>query len=148
VDATYVLCMGWPSTRQAVAARIGARATPAPPVVHPAAEVGVGVELLPGSVVLGGAHLSPMVRLGAHALVSYLASVGHDAVFGDFASVMPGANVSGDVVAGAEVLVGTGASVREGVRLGDRVRIGAGAAVVADVADGLTVVGVPARPMG
>jgi acetyltransferase-like isoleucine patch superfamily enzyme len=68
-------------------------------------------------------------------------------VFGDHASVMPNAAVSGDVVAGHRVLVGTGAVVRQGVRLGDDVRVGAGAVVVGDVADGLTVVGVPARPV-
>jgi serine acetyltransferase len=54
--------------------------------------------------------------------------------------------VSGGVTGGHRVLVGSGAVVREGVRLGDEVRIGAGAAVVGDVAAGLTVVGVPARP--
>jgi serine acetyltransferase len=59
---------------------------------------------------------------------------------------MPNAAVSGGVTGGNRVLVGTGAVVREGVCLGDDVRIGAGAAVVADVAAGLTVVGVPATP--
>jgi len=147
IDAAYVLCMGWPWTRHAVAARVGERAEPAPPIVHPVADVGVGVELGPGSVVLGQAHLSPFVRLGAHSLVSYVASIGHDTVFGDHASVMPNAAVSGDVIAGDRVLVGTGAAVREGVRLGDDVRVGAGAAVVGDVPGGLTVVGVPAEPL-
>ena len=148
VDACYVLAIGWPWTRRKVAAEIGDRGRPAPPIVHPGAEVGAGVALGDGTVVLFGAHLSPMVRLGGHGLVSYGATVGHDTVFGDFASVMPGANVSGDVVAGNDVLIGTGATVREGVRLGDRVRVGASAAVVGDVGDGLTVVGVPARPLG
>jgi sugar O-acyltransferase (sialic acid O-acetyltransferase NeuD family) len=146
VDAAYVLCLGWPWTRHAVARRVGERGGPAPPIVHPSADVGVGVELGPGSVVLGHAHLSPFVRLGAHALVSYLASVGHDTTFGDHVSVMPNAAVSGEVAGGHRVLVGTGAVVREGVRLGDDVRIGAGAAVVGDIAPGLSVVGVPARP--
>jgi NDP-sugar pyrophosphorylase family protein len=133
VDAAYVLCLGWPWSREAVARRIGERARPAPPIVHPWADVGAGVELGPGSVVLGHAHLSPLVRLGAHAVVSYNASIGHDSTFGDYASVMPNAAVSGGVTAGQRVLVGAGAAVREGVRLGD-------------VAAGLTVVGVPARP--
>ena len=146
VDAAYVLCLGWPWTRHDLARRIGERGQPAPPIVHPSADVGVGVELGPGSVVLGHAHLSPFVCFGAHALVSYLASVGHDTTFGDHASVMPSAAVSGDVAGGHRVLVGAGAVVREGACLGDDVRIGAGAAVVGDVAAGLTVVGVPARP--
>jgi UDP-perosamine 4-acetyltransferase len=98
-------------------------------------------------VVLGHSHLSPFVHFGAHALVSYNASVGHDTAFGDHASVMPNAAVSGDVTGGHRVLVGTGATVREGLRLGDDVRVGAGAAVVADVDTGLTVVGVPGRPL-
>jgi sugar O-acyltransferase (sialic acid O-acetyltransferase NeuD family) len=148
VDAYFVLCLGWPWTRQALASRIGSSAGAAPAIVHPGADVGVGVELEPGSVVLGNAHISPMVRLGAHALISYLASVGHDCEFGRFASVMPGAAVSGDVVAGEGVLVGTGAVLREGVKIGDWVRVGAGAVVVKDVLAGQTMVGVPARPQG
>lgn len=147
IDAAYVLCIGWPWTRHEVARRIGERGCPAAAIVHPGADVGVGVELGSGSVVLGQAHVSPFVRLGTHSLVSYNASVGHDSVFGDHGSVMPNAAVSGDVVAGHSVLVGTGAVVRDGVRLGDDVRVGAGAVVVGDVADGLTVVGVPARPV-
>ena len=146
VDAAYVLCLGWPWSRHTVARRIGEEGQPAPPIVHPTAVVGAGVELGPGTVVLDHAHLSPFVRLGAHALVSYLASVGHDTVFGDHASVLPNAAVSGGVTAGHRVLVGAGAVVREGVYLGDDVRVGAGAAVVTDVAAGVTVVGVPARP--
>jgi sugar O-acyltransferase (sialic acid O-acetyltransferase NeuD family) len=146
VDAAYVLCLGWPWARHDVARRIGERGQPAPPIVHPSADVGAGMELGFGSVVLGHAHLSPFARFGAHALVSYLASVGHDTSFGDYASVMPNAAVSGDVTGGQRVLVGSGAVVREGIHLGDDVRIGAGAAVIADVGAGLTVVGVPARP--
>ena len=148
IDAAYVLCIGWPWARRAVAERIGDGARPAPAIVDPRADVGAGVALGPGSVVLGQAHVSPMASLGPHSLVSYNVSVGHDTVFGAFASVMPNAAVSGDVVAGDEVLVGTGAAVLQGIRLGHRVRVGAGAAVVSDVADGLTVVGVPARPAG
>jgi len=146
VDAAYVLCLGWPWTRHALAQRIGERAQPAHPIIHPSSDIGSGVELGCGSVVLGCAHLSPFVGLGAHALVSYNASIGHDTTFGDHASVMPNAAVSGDVVAGDRVLIGTGAAVREGVRLGDDVRVGAGAAVVCDITAGLTVVGVPASP--
>jgi sugar O-acyltransferase (sialic acid O-acetyltransferase NeuD family) len=148
VNACFVLCLGWPWTRLAVADRIGSTAEAAPAIVHPRADVGVGVELGQGSVVLGNAHISPMARFGAHALISYLASVGHDCEFGRFGSVMPGAAVSGDVVAGEGVLVGTGAVVREGVKIGDCVRVGAGAVVVDDVRSGRTVVGVPARSRG
>ena len=146
IDAHWVVAAGWPTTRQALVERIGTAGRAADPIIHPVADVGVGVELAPGTVVLGGAHLSPFVRIGAHSLVSYGATVGHDTTFGDFASVMPNAAVSGDVVAGHGVLVGTGACVLEGLRLGDRAQVGAGAVVVKDVAEGTTVVSLAARP--
>jgi acetyltransferase-like isoleucine patch superfamily enzyme len=108
-------------------------------------DVGVGVTLGPGTVVLGLAHLSPMVALGDHGLVSYGATVGHDTTFGAFASVMPNAAVGGNVVAGDDVLVGASATVLQGLRLGDRSKVGASASVIRDVAADTTVVGVPAR---
>lgn len=146
VAAAYVVCVGWPWIRDDLVRRIGDQGDPAPPIIHPKADIGVGAEFAPGTVVLGQAHVSPLARLGAHSLVSYNASVGHDTTFGSCASVMPNAAVSGDVRAGDRVLIGSGAVVRERIRLGDDVRVGAGAAVVADVPDGVTVVGVPARP--
>ena len=148
VDAEYVICAGWPWERHALAQRIGGRSVSAAPIVHPRADVGTGVALGAGTVVLGNAHLSPLVRIGAHGLVSYTASIGHDTVLGDFASILPNAAVSGQVVAGRRVLVGAGSVVLEGLRLGDGACVGAGAVVTADVPPDQTVVGVPARPSG
>jgi hypothetical protein len=101
-DADHVLCAGWPWTRRALLERIDDAGRASAPIVHPSADVGAGVQLGDGTVVLGGAHLSPMVRLGAHGLVSYNATVGHNTVFGDLAAVMPGAHVSGDGGGGGE----------------------------------------------
>lgn len=56
------------------------------------------------------------------------------------------------ITIGDDVEVGAGAKVvspEDGsLRIGDGVRIGANAVVVGDVAAGLTVVGIPARPVG
>jgi len=50
-------------------------------------------------------------------------------------------------VLGNGVQIGSGAKLIGGIRVGDNVVIGANAVVVKDVADNLTVVGIPARPL-
>ncbi|MCY1312009.1 putative acetyltransferase EpsM [compost metagenome] len=61
--------------------------------------------------------------------------------------ISPGARLAGGVSVGDLSWVGIGASVRQLVRIGAQVVVGAGAAVTTDVADALTVVGVPARAL-
>lgn len=86
------------------------------------------------------------VRLGCHVLLNLGCTVGHDAVVGDYCSLMPRVNLGGGAVLESGVFVGTGATVLPGVRVGSGVVVGAGAVVTRDVTPGLTVMGVPARP--
>ena len=48
---------------------------------------------------------------------------------------------------GNNVFIGAGAKVIGSVKVGDNARVGANAVVVDDVPSGVTVVGVPARPV-
>lgn len=116
------------------------------PLVHPSASVGSDVVLADGTVIAAGARLTTHIVVGAHGYVGPNATVGHDAVLGHCVTVLPGATVSGAVRLGYGVTVGTGANLRQGVVVGDGAVVGAGAVVVDDVAAGVTVVGVPARP--
>lgn len=59
-----------------------------------------------------------------------------------------GAEKGAAPVLGDDVFVGAGAKILGGVRIGNRVRIGANAVVIADIPDGATAVGIPARVVG
>jgi len=109
-------------------------------MVSSSARLGLGVALLPGAVVNASAQLADGV------IVNTNASIDHDCVIGEAAHIAPGSALAGGVVVGAATMVGMGASVVPGVTIGSQAIVGAGAVVLADVADGVTVVGVPARP--
>jgi len=137
--------VGENAVRQALSERARAAGLSLLGAVHPMASVsrgaalGAGVVICPGAVVVTGAVL------GDGVIVNTGATVDHDARLGAFCHIAPGAHLAGRVTVGERAWVGIGASVRQGIRIGDEAVVGAGAAVVADVPDGATVAGVPAR---
>lgn len=144
---TFCVAIGGNEIRQGIAANLTLRGhsltmiLSRSAVVSPSARLGSGVQVLPGAVVMAA------TRLGDGVIVNTNASVDHDGDIGEYAHVAPGVAIAGDVSIGARTLVGVGARVLPGVRIGSDVVIGGGAVVIADVADGLTVVGNPARPV-
>ncbi len=114
-------------------------------LIHPRANVSPHAQVGEGSVVLAGACVGVGARLGQAVIVNTNATIEHDDDLADGVHVSSGAVLAGGVRVGERGWIGAGAVVRPGVVLGRDVRVGAGAAVVAPVADGLTVVGVPAR---
>lgn len=116
-----------------------------PAVVHARATVADTATLGPGTVVLAGAVVGAGVTVGADVIVNTGAVVDHDCVLEDHVHVASGATLGGNVHVSHGAHVGLGASVIQGVRIGELAVVGAGAVVIRDVAQGTTVVGVPAR---
>ena len=114
-------------------------------VVHPAAFVSTFASLAPGCVVFAQAAVNADAVLGLGCIVNTGATVDHDCALGDGVHVCPGAHLAGNVRIGDCAWIGIGAVVRQGVSVGRDATVGAGGVVVADVPDGTTVVGSPAR---
>lgn len=98
-----------------------------------------------GTLVVRGAIVNAGATVGDGVIINTGATVDHDCVVGSYAHVAPGVHLAGHVCVGEGALVGVGACVLPGVRIGAWARVGAGAAVIADVPEGATVAGVPAR---
>lgn len=116
-------------------------------VVHPSATVSKHAAVGAGCYIGPQAAVNIATVLGRCVIINTSASVDHDCVLGDFVHIAPGAHLAGNVSVGTRSWVGLGAVVRGGIRIGADATVGAGAAVVKDVADGVTVVGVPAMPL-
>jgi sugar O-acyltransferase (sialic acid O-acetyltransferase NeuD family) len=143
--ALAVIAVGDNRARQALAERFGhvrwARA------VHPTAYIHPSVVISPGTVVFAGAVVQPRATLGAHCIVNTGVTVDHDCAIGDFAHLAPGVHLAGGVRVGQGTLLGVGCCAVPGVSIGSWVTLGAGAVVVRDLDDGVTAVGLPARPL-
>lgn len=146
----FLIGVGDPKVKRVLVERaLQSGLTPLPTVVHPHALIQDPECLLGrGGVIAPGCVLTTNIRLGDYVVLNRNCTVGHDAVIGDYVTVNPGASISGNVYLGEGVLLGTGTVIREKIRIAPNVITGAQSCVVQDIElAGITVAGVPARPL-
>ena len=110
-------------------------------IVSPSATLGDAVAVCPGAIVGAGAMIGDNVIVNSGAIVE------HDCLVSNHSHIASGAVLAGGVRVGESAHVGAGASVKQGVHIGRHAIVAMGAVVIDDVPDGVTVAGVPARPI-
>ena len=121
-------------------------------LVHPGVAFSRWVKIGKGAVICGGSFLTVNIDIGKHVHINLGCTLGHDVALGDYVTLFPGVNLSGCVQIGKRTSIGAGAVIINGTQqkpilIGKDVTIGAGAVVIGGVPDGVTVVGVPAKPV-
>ena len=144
---SVLLAVGDPHLRSRLATRYRDAGVSIASFVHPSADVGTNTSLGEGCIVSARAMVMNSSRLGDFANVDRRAMVGHDSRIDDFGTLHPAAVVSGRVSVGSLSRLGTCSCVLPDVVIGSSVTVGAGAVVVSSVPNGVTVAGVPARPL-
>lgn len=150
LEADLILGVGYPKVRAKIIDRYlgkGARFG-FPNLVHPSATLDFHrVELGRGNVITAGCAFTCDIEVGDFNLFNLNTTVGHDARIGSFNVFNPSVNISGGVTIGSRVLAGTGCQILENLSIGDDATLGAGSVVVKPVEAGLTMVGIPAKPL-
>lgn len=144
-DDGFLLAIGIPGVRRAVADDLVSRGARLLSFVHPTAVVAPTARIGDGAIICPLAVVSDSVSLGRCTLVNYHASLGHDATTGDYCVLSPNAALGGAAHLGDDVFLGLSASVGPGRRIGSRSKVAANSAALADVPADALVVGVPGR---
>ena len=140
------VAIGNAPTRLAWLGRMSSEGISVATINHPRAILSACVILGEGSLVVAGAVINIDVRVGKGCIINTGSTLDHDCVLADGVHICPGAHLAGEVQIGTSSWIGIGSSVCQCIRIGNGVTVGAGAVVTEDVPDGITVIGVPARP--
>jgi sugar O-acyltransferase (sialic acid O-acetyltransferase NeuD family) len=114
-------------------------------VVHPSAVIAKTAQIGIGTFLAAQSVIAPDARIGNHCIINHAAVVDHDCLVGDYTHIAPQTSLGGGVKVGRGVLIGSGAVVLPGITIANYAIIGAGAVVTKNVAEGITVVGSPAK---
>jgi len=144
-DALYIIALGQPQHRRAMAEKLTKRGAKFATLMHPAAYVAATAKIGVGCIIAPFAFVGPEAQLGVHTLVNVSATVGHEAVIGDYGVLAPHANIHGAAQLAEDVFVGSSAVVTNGQSIGARGKVAAGAVVYSDSPADVTTLGNPAR---
>lgn len=146
-EISVVLALGMPEIKKKVFEKIVNKKIQFPTLIHPSVIMGDRRHIIvgEGSIICAANIITTNINVGKLVILNLACTVGHDAVIGDFSSLMPGCNISGEVVIGESVFMGTGSKIINRVKVGCGCVIGAGAVVISNIPDQVLAVGVPAK---
>jgi sugar O-acyltransferase (sialic acid O-acetyltransferase NeuD family) len=116
--------------------------------IHSSAQIhGDNVQIGEGSIICAGTIITCNVKIGKHAHLNLITTIGHDCVIGDYFTTAPGVQISGNEVIGDRVYFGTRSCVKQKIQICDDVVIGMNAGVVKNITEPGVYVGTPAKKM-
>ncbi len=141
----WIIAIGNNRTRQRIANKLQQQGHTFTTAIHPSEQIGLGVEIASGSVVMANTAINIDTIIGHHVTVNTGATIADDCQIGDYCHVGPGCYLCGQVKLGAGVLLGVGTSVCPSVEIGAQATCEAGSVVIRSLPSHCLAYGCPAK---
>ena len=146
-DIVFFVAIGINQTRQRISLSLLSSGFELCTIIHPSAIIAKDTFIDIGTVLMAGTVLNTSSKIGRFCIINSSSSIDHDCIIGEAVHICPGVKLAGDVHIGDMSWIGINSCVIEGKRIGRDCTVGAGACVTKDIDSGLTVVGIPAKPL-
>jgi len=141
----WIVAIGNNRIRQLIANKLTHYGHSFTTAIHPSAQIALGVEIAPGTVVMANAVINTDTRIGHHVIVNTGTTIDHDCIIGDYCHIAPGCSLCGQVKLGKGVFLGVGTSICPAVEIENQTTCGAGSVVVRSLPSHCLVYGCPAK---
>lgn len=109
--------------------------------VHPSAQLGRGVYIGAGSVLMANVVVNPATSIGKNCIVNTGTTIDHDCQLEDGIHVAPGCTLCGTVHVGERSFIGAGTTVIQNITIGKMAFVAAGKTVCRDIPEGGKIIG-------
>ena len=116
-------------------------------LVHTNAVIGKNSRIGEGTIIDEGVHIDPDVNIGTDCLLQAQAIIGHDSVIGNYARIDTQCSLVGGTIVKDRATIYTHAMISHNVTVGEDAVVGACSFVIKSVKPGISVFGVPAKPI-
>lgn len=145
--AEIVIAVGEPRIRALLRKKVKDEGYSLGILVHPLTRLSRWARIEEGAIITYGCNVSCDTHVKSNAFLQPSCGLGHDTCVGEDSVISACARIAGGATVGERVYVGMNAAVKEGTTIGNDVIIGMASVVHNSIADGLIVMGNPARPM-
>lgn len=147
VKDVFTCAVGVVKTRRMLSERIMAKGGQFITLIHETAYIGKNTKVGEGCIILAGARIHCDVTVGNHVIVQPYSILGHDVKVGDWTLINALADCGGMSKVGEMVTLHTTSFILPQSIIEDGATVGAGSVVLRKVKAGMTVMGVPAKPV-
>ena len=143
----FVCAIGFVKTRRVLSEKIMDKGGVFQTLIHETAYIGKNAKVGEGCIILAGARIHCDVTVGKHVIVQPYSIIGHDVQVGDWTLINALADCGGMSRVGEMVTLHTSSFILPQSIIEDGATVGAGSVVLRKVKSGMTVMGVPAKPV-